>query len=698
MLESLFSEYVEITCLAKPFPVVAHKPINDRLFKHITFIEDESDITLRLTPVHIGQLKVNTLVQKQISLESSDEAVYRIKSVLSKEDNGVNESYWVSHKQSEYDNAISFNQYRAHGVSDKGLKSDWVYSDIKDEDGKEVIYNMIHDVIDLLLTANDSQIETYMEYITNDAFINIIREMHPSLFKTLNTRELKKVSMKEILHVIGSKSGHHIQEQFISQLGESFAMISNFLTTKFNEELMSSPEEFAQLLKIYKIFDQYQNTNKDFVEMVLQYFLVDSMEDLFEKTDIEVILQNEEETGIYLNGEYKLDIKGELIKAVSSLSLDDHFVSKVQDAVQLISEPIIFENIVAKKDESVARYLRMALRTVYAPLTAMDVRLMELDHELDDLHKSNSYSSLLEFTTIDDKDYEVRNLLVYDIVESLIRHDTDLQTLCETEILERIIKLCVDHRLNMWVDYSFEEIVTVLLGVGESFEHEYNKYIKSIEERKTVHSIDSYKIESTLISPLKEAFSSAYKEMLHIKSTSHPFIQKESQKVSLVESIHTHYETFKSEIKQHIQTNINEKITHQSDYFKRLIELWPITLKDMAIINHEMQDLYPNESVLMLLEDTANALDINKYFNYREAKQFSEEDTYYNLFKHYLRNPNRYRYLEKFDAEVQHNPRDVFIIDGSDVVQYALGEMENGWSLGLFKLGVNTLKGEVSES
>lgn len=40
----------------------------------------------------------------------------------------------------------------------------------------------------------------------------------------------------------------------------------------------------------------------------------------------------------------------------------------------------------------------------------------------------------------------------------------------------------------------------------------------------------------------------------------------------------------------------------------------------------------------------------------------------------------------------------MFIIDGSDVVQYALGEMENGWSLGVFKLGVNTLKGEVSES
>lgn len=58
----------------------------------------------------------------------------------------------------------------------------------------------------------------------------------------------------------------------------------------------------------------------------------------------------------------------------------------------------------------------------------------------------------------------------------------------------------------------------------------------------------------------------------------------------------------------------------------------------MAIINHEVQDLYPNEPVLLLLEDTANALDINKYSDYREAKQFSEEDTYYNLFKHYLRN------------------------------------------------------------
>lgn len=697
MLESMYSEYVEITCLAKPFPVVTHRPTDDRLFKHITFEEEESDATFRLIPIHTGEAKVSTLIQKNIAFEDESLGTYRIRGVLSEESFGVTESHWVTHKQSDFEEVTSFNQYRARGISSEGFRSDWVYSDIKDEEGKEVIYNMIHDVIDLLLTANDKQVETYMDYITNDAFINIIKEKHPSVYQTFNLIDSKKLSMQEILQMILSVNENDIQEDFVSQLGETFTAISKRLSYKFNEELMSSPEEFAQLLSIYKILDQYQNTNTDFVEMVLQYFLIDSVDELLKKTDIEVILNNDEETGIYLNGEYKLDIKGELIKAVSSLSLDDHFVSKVQDAVQLISEPIIFENIVAQKDESIARYLRLVLHTVYAPLTAMDVRLLELENELDDIHKSSSFSSLIEFTTINEEDYEVRNLLVYDIVESLIRRDVEPQNASETEILEKIIKLCIDSNLNMWVDYSFEEIVTVLLGMGELFEQEYNKHIRAIEDNTTVHSIDSYSLESTISNPLKETFLLAYKEMLHIKPENHPFVLKESQRVSLLDTIHTHYETFKHEIKQFVQTNIHEKITHQEDYLEVFKELWPIILQDNILLEG-IYDPNIKEKILLLLEDAASVIDINKYSTYAESKRFTEEDTYYNLFKHYLRHPHKYRYLEKLDAEIQHNLRDVFIIDGSDVIQYALGEMENGWSLGLFKLGVNTLKGEVSES
>lgn len=697
MLESMYSEYVEITCLAKPFPVVTHRPTDDRLFKHITFEEEESDATFRLIPIHTGEAKVSTLIQKNIAFEDESLGTYRIRGVLSEESFGVTESHWVTHKQSDFEEVTSFNQYRARGISSEGFRSDWVYSDIKDEEGKEVIYNMIHDVIDLLLTANDKQVETYMDYITNDAFINIIKEKHPSVYQTFNLIDSKKLSMQEILQMILSVNENDIQEDFVSQLGEAFTAISKRLSYKFNEELMSSPEEFAQLLSIYKILDQYQNTNTDFVEMVLQYFLIDSVDELLKKTDIEVILNNDEETGIYLNGEYKLDIKGELIKAVSSLSLDDHFVSKVQDAVQLISEPIIFENIVAQKDESIARYLRLVLHTVYAPLTAMDVRLLELENELDDIHKSSSFSSLIEFTTINEEDYEVRNLLVYDIVESLIRRDVEPQNASETEILEKIIKLCIDSNLNMWVDYSFEEIVTVLLGMGELFEQEYNKHIRAIEDNTTVHSIDSYSLESTISNPLKETFLLAYKEMLHIKPENHPFVLKESQRVSLLDTIHTHYETFKHEIKQFVQTNIHEKITHQEDYLEVFKELWPIILQDNILLEG-IYDPNIKEKILLLLEDAASVIDINKYSTYAESKRFTEEDTYYNLFKHYLRHPHKYRYLEKLDAEIQHNLRDVFIIDGSDVIQYALGEMENGWSLGLFKLGVNTLKGEVSES
>src|SRR5690606_24932759 len=132
-----------------------------------------------------------------------------------------------------------------------------------------------------------------------------IQEKAPGFATLTEFDEIHELNLSEWLEILSSREDLGPQEEMVSQLGERFISLSKEMKKEFHEKVMSSPEEFAELYRMYKLFDQYQTKQNDFVGLLVEIFLEDRLEKLVQKTDIEVLLQNEEETGIYLNGTYE---------------------------------------------------------------------------------------------------------------------------------------------------------------------------------------------------------------------------------------------------------------------------------------------------------------------------------------------------------------------------------------------------------
>lgn len=676
-LESLFSVQVTQPYLNESFPVQPNESHEDRLFRHITFPENDKDVTLRLRAINQNHITESSVIQKHVQtnlfINDPTEEIFRVKAVLSQLEHGIDESYWVENKNLDSQEAISHNQYRIRGVSDKHWKSDWVYSEIRDEENDLIVYNMLHDVLDLLLTVHDDQLEHLMDYIVSDTFIQVIREKLPQFATSIDLDEFKTATIAELLTIIANRVENNPNEKVVTQIGENFMMLADELKREFKESIMSSQKEFAELYRIYKLFDQYSSRQQDAMTLLVEIFLQDRYEKLVQKTDIEVLLRNDEEMGIYLDGRYEFDIKSELINAVYSASLNDGFVTKLDDAVSLLGEPVVYESLVYQQDETVEKFLRLVLAEVYTPLVAADKRLLELEHALEDAHDFKSSGSIVEFATIKDGE-ELRTMLLFDVVEALFMGDIQLRYEYEVTIMDRVLKFMNDSRKALLIDYNFGEFVQIFLSLGESFRHQYSTLFNQPNEPKVVHLTDHSQVKSSAsIRSPKESYTAALHDTYRLSLIKEPENIKESTHVALIDSILSHYDVFKK--------SVNEVIN--------------AAILDRAIQQSTMDHATHKESLISGQIDTAILKDINAYYQTQEHTSMHPEYMYYNLYKHYLREPNRYPVLERKDVEVLHDLRDMYIIDGEDTVQYAIGDMGEGWPLGVFRLGINTLKGEV---
>jgi hypothetical protein len=725
-LESQFSVQVTQPYLNEPFPVRSTEPHHDRIFKHITFREDTSDFTLRLRAINHNYITASTVLQKHvhtnIAADDARQEIFRVKAVLSQSDCGIDESYWVTQKSMDSGHASTHNQYRIRGVSHQNWKSDWVYSELRDYDNDLIIYNMLYDIIDLLMTVHDDQIDYFMDYIVRDIFVKIIKEKAPEIATSLDLEDLQAVGLVELLSILADQADANPKEQIVAKLGESFLALSNELKKEFRENVLSSPTEFAELYRVYKLFDLYRSKNQEAFQLLMEIFLEERLEKLMGQTNIEVLLQNDAEMGIYLNSTYEFDIKSELIKAIYSASPDDSFVTKLNDAVQLLSEPIVFENLVYKKDETVEKFLRLALTELYAPMVATDVRLLELEHALEDAHKVEALGSIVEYATFIE-DYEIRTMLLYDVVESAIKGDLNLERDYEISIIEHILGFMKDPKKALLIDYNFDEFLEVFMNVGESFRQAYNKEFGKANEQKTVQLVDRSQTSHTIYaSTLTEAYQAALRDTHHLAQLKSMKDTTERTHVGLIEHVLHQYHLFKQAVNEALTSVIQSRMTHQYHISKAFMqENIQAALNENARHQSIEQDskhaeyLFANQidEVLLadilqyfvapeysqvMLRDIAAQQDMVWEFVWKDSQTALPEELYYNLFQHHLRDPNRYRILESKYVELSHDLRDLFIIDGTDLVQYALGDMGEDWPLGVFRLGINTLKGEVSSS
>ncbi|MEB2276914.1 hypothetical protein LAV82_23120 [Bacillus sp. ILBB4] len=704
MLESLFSVQAVQPFLAQAFSPFkeAHE---DRLFKHITFFEEDSDLTIRLLPVDRENIirSSSSVTQKSIStnnlIVNPQTEVFRIKAVLSEADHAVTESSWVTQKNMDSTFASSHNQYRLRGVTKENWKSDWVYSELRDFDNDLIVYNMIYDVLDLMLSVHDNQIDYLMDYIVSDTFIELMGDMKPNFSYNLDYEENKAASMSDVMSFIKNKEDSNPRDELVSQLGEKFLFIANELKSQFKEVLTSSPEEFAQLYKVYKLIDQYQERKVDFMSLLVEIFLEDRLEKIVRSTNIEVLLQNDEEMSSYLNSSYEFDIKNELITAIYDASLNDGFVTNLNDAVELISEPVILEALRYSKDESIERFLRMALSDLYVPMLAVDRHLLELEAAVEDKHEQSVQSSIVEFSLLED-DVEIKNMLLFDVVDAVIK--TDLEPIKEyhAQIIDHIFKSMNDSRMKLLVDYNFDEVLTVTLNVAETFKSAYVKEFGHANENVHVQSSEGLQhSETTSTRSFKESYLAALSDIHRMQSIASNDYVKELKATGILESITEQFSLFKEVLNEILEIGVGEEILKQPKIDSSILSelLNALQLESISLDETQVKSKV-KEYLGAILKEYADSNRITATDSFKEHFHSSKNDGYYNLFKHYLRNPNKFPLLDRKLVELSHNLRDIFLMDGTDQVHYAIGAMDEGWPVGQFKLGINTLKGEVSSS
>src|SRR5690606_6192756 len=102
--------------------------------------------------------------------------------------------------------------------------------------------------------------------------------------------------------------------------------------------VVSSISSFSELVRSYKLLDRFQEEQTDFFTLLLESYLDDQLDQIVEKTKIEAILRNDEESHILLQSLYEFDVRGSLIAFDSAAQINDSFVSMMNDAVKLISE------------------------------------------------------------------------------------------------------------------------------------------------------------------------------------------------------------------------------------------------------------------------------------------------------------------------------------------------------------------------
>ncbi|OXB94764.1 hypothetical protein [Parageobacillus galactosidasius] len=680
MLESNFSKQVVVPFLNQSFPIEQQKR-EDRLLRSITFPSD-TQTALRLHAINHNYKVVSTIERRTINLHipedewNAETDKLRIKAYLSIPVDGVRESHWVTQHHVDYGMVQSHNQYRVRGVSTQGYLSDWVYSEIRDDENDLILYELLYEIIDTLQAINDKDVTYLLDYALEDMFNTIFSSGKPIPSTSFALNDEIKTKINELLQVF-----------------------SAIFTSSFKEDVFASPKEFTEIARTYKLLEKYQETKTDFLALLIEHYLEEKYEELIKKVDLEVFLKNDEEMQVLLQSMYEFDIKNELIRSLHDIEPHDRFVTSLNDAVELISEPIVFEQLKTTPKETIEQFMRLAFQELYIPLLIMDKRAVELTHELFDESSFESKGDIVEIDTINEEDV-YKLLLVYDVLELLMNDLVDPEMDFHIQFIEKIIQTANQEQLSLFIEYSPIEFIEWMTNIRESFQTKYLSLANSLsyqinaqikENTNIKHSSSMYSLlhqVNTQIDDdselhflkgtvsLKDVYMAKIKEFNELKEKlEFPSYQFEFI-LKILES------AFNQTNLSKVESDHNLSLTSEEDYFiqenkkKFHHKLAQKILMNEHIINH-------SNKWFVSLKESLKSYPIESFFNTWNLNPAS-------LYNELL--------LEKKELEIHQDLEDAFIMSGEEVVRYMLGEIGGGWPLGQFVLGINTLKGQAGGS
>ena len=711
MGEFLFSN--EIGIAYHEFPDSFQKTHDDRLFKHVTFQETNSDVQLRVHPVDHNWQTLEGSQQKSVILSDTNwdplTDKLRIKTVLSVDIEGVQESFWLHQHQINYTEAQSLNQYRIRGVDPSGIKSDWVYSKLRDEDNDLVVYELLHDLLNVLMQTKEEDLEVALEAYTEDVLTHIFLNQLPQ------EKALSYQSIQELQYAtsIDAQEAYDILQQLNkmtkeekqTKISELSSIIGNIMKKSIIDTFTSSPEELFTFAKVYKLFDHVNMKKDDFLATFIEYYLEEQMDSIVKQTNLEVFLQNDEKLTLLLQSAFAFDVQHELISHAYQITFNDRFVTLIQDTVKLFTEPFVYEALTSEQNEEISQFLRMAIQELYLPCRILEERGALIETDLFDQHHQEPASDVVEYDTIlhdsnTNEIYTMKQLLLKDLFEFVVEQEEATDDVY-AYLLDHILNMINFPNISLYLDYHPVEFLEIVANIKESFTHAYQTWKALYSKSITVNLKEAQSLKPLYNSDsIQKAYQIKTKEIYAIEKEKKNEKQQETIYSILQELHESQNQAIHYKQEAFLSTAWNEKseinsVKKQHDAQNEKVN---IQCNSSSQINSYKKTFIKNATTYLALHDLLNYVDQKKQKIIYEHDHLDMSFLYMVIFQQQPKDSMQNIWNESQEIDIDADRQDSFYTSIytqlQEKIDVVLGDLGEGWPLGVFVLGENTLEGD----
>lgn len=688
-LESRFSKsvYARLKLLeVDPNYSTNYRKMKDQRFTQIP-IDLSSNRKMRIKTVDYKGKETNELYYNSITL-IKDMPKVRIKGIATKENQyGIQESDWVYFEQDKYNrDASKLNQYRVKGVDNRGLESRWVYSPLRTDKNEEVLFELLTDFFDIMLSMQDENIEYVVELATSDYFTKQILDYLPEFIKTMAIDEKQRVRYSEVLNVL-EDNDMGLDEEKVTSMIEELQYINKEFPKFVKESIKIHTREISNLLRVYNLSDQnYFNFRNEDVFGVLTQILEDAMDLMLDSPDIEVMLKKDEEFHVLLQSSFDFKVQKDSLEAILTAAFDDNVVDLMKDVLKLMVDKSFLEWFNYSIKEDSVLYVKNFLKSMWTLLYSTDSIYREMLMYAEDYHEIQFDEQIIQYAMMDGDTIIGYTDMPFDILEMFIFDPLELHV--DVDVKDTFINLLQEKGLNVLLTYMPEETLSMILSVQTTIQetskpnisenlnmivyeqyHTLFKQLHDIKEQITVHLQDHYQVDENSKTNIKDDM---YLKIFDDLVERYTILQKE----------------FNEQLHLLMNDNSNVKTTETYRYTDEEIIILKDSFKNILTIFDEVSETR-NIQFTDFLNEIFTVLKTRI-----ESFVMGREDDYENT---WLVNPKDHITLNTKDIrEVMVKvDRDDKIPDWiTDRILYSIGNFDTDWPIGKMILGKHGLGGK----
>lgn len=641
-----------------PFPNgYIRASVEDKLFKHVLFHTDKNPSKLRIRSIGHDwtETMASTTGELEIPLTKWDftKDKFRMKAVLSEPDYGVLESDWVSQQVLGDVEKRKLNQFRVRGITKIGMRSRWIYSELKDEDNNLVVFQLLHDLLDVMTIIHEHDLDIVLEAFADDLLIGLMNggQMDDvDWIKTLDLDDEMKYKLSESIKATGmgvhqfdllKKAGIteesfnelmrryiEFKEQKKAKIEETVQVITKRFKKNFMEQKKFSSEEIAEHALLFKFKDiKMEKILEQMIESLILITLDDAYERTIEECHFEALLHNDEELLLLLNDVYEFKAKSILSELFVSGKFVDNFVTFFGDGLSLFIESGFDEAKIHKIKEDVIPVLLLMYRDAFIPMALLDTAMTEVFANLIDDASIGLYDNLktvldtVRFEYYDESTGETWTLVedfLFEIFEYLLLTDVINDVQVDIDLFSKMIGSLKTDALKLFIMYDPVEAVQFVTQIIENIRINAKSMNGISVEQFTAQLKENANVNIKSISDKKtEQYNLYLADKLHTQElTKQGSIEdtlklKEKEDVLFVDSC-----TLIKNGEIYTLRN-NEKYTLVNlTNFKKILENYALLLKE----GYTIKDIFSNQDIfleynLSVLSDVKNE-DTKKYIHF----------------------------------------------------------------------------------